>query len=56
MKRTRPKQNVDPRIKAISFCAKCMTGMAGGLARFASDFFGTIMYVPDYGDLKRPPR
>lgn len=56
MKKLHKNKNVDPRIRAISFCADTVGRMIGGLGRFASDFLGAVATVPDYGKLKRKAR
>jgi hypothetical protein len=53
MKKLYENKNIDPSIRAISFCADNVGRMIGGLGRFASDFLRVVTTVPDYGKRKR---
>lgn len=53
MKKLHKNKNVDPRIRAISFCSDKVCRMVGGLGRFANDFLKVVTTVPDYGKRRR---
>jgi len=53
MKKLYKIKNIDPRIRAISFCADNVGRIIGGLGRFASDFLKVATAVPNYGKRRR---